>query len=477
MPHKSFRCALTLSIIAIVSSSLNASPMLNPQDPMPIHTAYGTDKFFKNNDKTHFTLHVSPYFQHTSTANNGDLTLTAKGSKVPAGNIDGQWNMAAIFFNKPTTTGQTNLTNYNMAMQTLQSGPVTSAVGKNLTDSALFDLAQNPLDAVAVYKRVDVTYEKLGIRGQMSFDIGYGLGVAVKGGFANYKQIPVFTTDTILQTALGSAKTPTDATATTPAAPTLSPDAAKAIQTKVMSTTARNAIAKELGLDLSGQRDTDVEDVHVNAYWNFPFKIKEQDQHVMSVVPYLSVGCWLPLGKDRNTNKPFSISVGNDGFTGITADGSIALDFPGMFQLSGGGGISFYMPKNYASYRIPTNVAQVGLIPWTTPISRDPGPIWYANISLKAENFSPGFSGFFDFTYTEHLKDKITIKDPNSQRAALFLPAVAEERSGWKAQQATAGFIYNITNNMALAVAVQGTIGGNRTYRPTTVLGSLIALF
>lgn len=496
---KAVKYPLALSIAYCFISSLHATPMLSQQDPMPIHSVYGTDKFFKGTNKTHFTLHVSPYFQHTSAASNGDNTFTAKGSKVPAGNMNGRWNMAALYFNPPAIPAGA-FANYRQGLGTLQNPTITAAptagaaatgaagtgltggVGQNLIiNPNLFDPSPSSIDAVFTYQSVAITYEKIGMRGQMSYDIGYGLGMAVKGGFADYKQTPVFTTDPQLQTNLNPAAagaTPAaSGAATTAATPTFGQPAATLIQTNLMSNAARNGIAKDLGIDLSGQRNTDVEDAHVNIYWNFPFKIHEQEQHVMSIVPYLAVGCWLPLGQDRNLNQPFSISVGNDGYTGITADGSIALDFPNMFQLSGGGGISFFMARNYTSYRIPTHALQVGMIPWTTPISREPGPIWYANVSLKTENFSPGFSGFFDFTYTEHLKDSITIKEPNATRAAFFLPAIAQDRSAWKIQQVTGGFIYNITSNVAISVAAQGTISGSRVYRPTTVLGSLIALF
>ena len=127
--------------------------------------------------------------------------------------------------------------------------------------------------------------------------------------------------------------------------------------------------------------------------------------------------------------------------------------------------------------RVPTSKYQVGLIPWTTTISQKPGTIWYANISFKADDFIKQFSFYFDYIFTEHLKDEITIKSTNANQKTYFKPAVLEERSSWKAQQLNAGLKYDITKNCFIGVAVQGYISGEKTYRTTTFLGSLGLVF
>jgi hypothetical protein len=450
-----------------------ATPMLSQQDPAIIHTIYGTDKFYTYRKKGQLSLHISPYFQHTSNASRGNREEGVK--KVPIGNMLGRWNMLGIFFNTnlPTTWSHTN---FDQAMVTLQSSLVNDeeGAGKDLTDKSLFNL-NNRYDKIGTYKEVDVKYEKIGLRGQISFDFAFGLGFAVKGGVADYKQIPRFRLNDFLKRGkkeeegegAGGEDTEEDFTDTW----------MKPVFDYLMSSNARNAIAKELELDLTEQRKTDIEDIHVSVYWSLPIKKEENGEHILSIVPYFSVGGWLPIGQKKDQNKPFSLSVGNDGFAALTTEGAISFDFPEAFQLGFGVGGSFFTTRDLRNYRVPTSEHQVGIIPWKTSISKRPGPMWYANISLKAENFSPGFSGYFDYVFTEHTKDSIIIKEPDINRKKKFLPEKLERESTWKHQAINAGIKYNITSNLAMGLAVQGTVSSRRAYRSTTILGSLLFAF
>jgi hypothetical protein len=471
---KSITALFFLSFMVLSDKNIcYSTPMLSQQDPAIIHTIYGTDKFYTHRKRGQLSLHISPYFQHTSNASRGNREEGVK--KVPVGNMLGRWNMLGIFFNQnpPTTWSHVN---FDQAMASLQNPSVVDddGAGKDLTNESFFNL-NNKYDKIGTYKEVDVKYEKIGLRGQISFDCAFGLGLAVKGGVADYKQIPRFRLNDFLNR--GKKEENGEDSGGEDTEGNFSESWMAQVFDNLMSSNARNAIAKELELDLTEQRKTDIEDIHVSVYWSLPIKKEENGEHILSIVPYFSVGGWLPIGQKKDQNKPFSLSVGNDGFAALTTEGAISFDFPKAFQLSFGVGGSFFTTRDLRNYRVPTSEHQVGIIPWKTSISKRPGPMWYANISLKAENFSPGFSAYFDYVFTEHTKDSIIIKEPDINRRKKFLPEKLERESTWKQQAINVGIKYNVISNLAMGFAVQGTVSSRRAYRSTTILGSVLFAF
>jgi len=440
----------------------HATPLYNIQDPAIIHTIYGTDKYYtvEKQKRSRLQMHISPYFQHTAKASK------AGSGKIDAGDIYGKWNMFAIFFGNAKPSGQT-VTKFEAAKSAISS----LSSGSDYVDEAKFDPNKHTIGA---FDNVGIRYEKKGIRGQFSFDFGFGLGLVLKAGIADYKLIPNFALSNDFKQKAGlpyldeEGKTQTGT----------GEDPEKTVYSALLSPYARNNIARELGLDLTEQHATELEDLHASLRWNIPFKIKDKKEDlVCTLIPHLTIGAWLPVGVEKDTNKPFSISTGNNGFTSFTLEGAVTLDFPGMLQISGGAGMAIFNSRELNDQRVPTSDYQVGFIPWKTSISLDPGTLWYANVSFKAENFSPDFSFYLDYIYTHHAKDTITIKETNATRKALFKPQMLEEQSLWKAQQMNAGLKYDLTAHCSLGFAVQGYIGGERTFRTTTMLGSLIIVF
>ncbi len=439
------------ALIVLLPHSLFSTPMNNVQDQAPIHTVYGSDKYFTKRKKSELGFHISPFFQHTASA-----SQSCKG-KVPAGNIHGQWNMFGLFFNKtqarPSGKRTPKLDDAEIAVRGLQTS--TSFNNEDMTKETTFNPDGEP-EQFGQYQRTEVEYEKAGVRAQLSFDFAFGVGAAVKAGVANYQQTPKFFNDT---------KPSNDTTAQT------------TLNDSLMSDNARDMLAQELELDLSPQDKTGLEDLHLSVYWHVPIDFKEKDSTVVTFVPYFAVGVWVPLAEEIDQNKPFSASLGNDGFTGFTVEGSLGFDFPKSIQINLGGGAVVYSSRELTNQRVPVSEFQVGMIPWKTNIDRKPGTLWYVNASFKAEEFINGFSFYFDYIYSEHEEDEITVKDPNSRRKAVFQPKVLEQRSAWKAQYYNTSLTYKWTDNCLFGAAVQGYINGDKTYRPTTFLGSIVLKF
>jgi hypothetical protein len=443
-----------------------ATPLYNPQDSAIIHTVMGADKFYSPEKKSILQLHLSPYFQHTASSSSGEESKF--GRKTSIGNMLGRWNMLGAFLGtggKPRSGKFSKWSDAKSAIESLDG----------------FSDLENNYDPVKKqkysYSNVSVKYEKMGFRSQLSFDFGFGLGFVVKGGVGDYKQIPRFEYATDFKTEAGL---PVESDGEETSAAGSNPG--KTIYEKLLSKNARNEIAKELELSLYEARATDFEDLHIEVYWNVPINFKEKGSDACTLIPHLSVGAWLPLGREKDYNKAFSVATGNDGFAGLTLEGSLNMDFPGMLQIGFGGGGAFFTTREIKNYRVPTSEYQVGIYPWKTTVSKHPGPVWYVNMSMKAENIMskkniPNFSFYFDYVFTDHQQDSIQVREPIVSRKKSFKPEKLERESHWKSQYVNAGLTYGLTSNFYLGLAVQGYIAGVRTYRTTTTIGSVIFKF
>jgi len=477
-----------------------STPLNNVFDTQPIFTVMGTDKYYKEKDKGEIRFYITPMYQQTSTVRNAD------GIKVKAGDRLGAWNMFGFFFGRDAASKTFNgdAANYpHLYPQTQPSGhvpPDPRATVADITGQAVSadsryriganaTLEQNfkPEKLPFAYVNVPLNYEKVGLRSQMNFDFGFGLGIAVKGGVVDVKQkFTNFIEEEQFHTDHGYVLRATT-----------NPDA-QALYTDLYSPVQRDAIAKDVDLYFTTYRKTAAEDLHLQIYWHFPIDLYDNDGDVAAtVVPYLGFGAWMPSGAKSDPNQPFSVPTGNDGFYGFTFDASIGFDFPVLpktnqtLQLCIGGGFLLFNSKDQTNVRMyaagstglpntSTNTDyQIGIIPWKTNINRRPGLTWYFNTSLKSEEFLGGLSIYLDYIYTQHLKDSITLQEPNATRKAAFNNGLERYKrdTSWKNQQVGAGMDYKIADNLKLGGAVQAHISGVRVYRATTLLGGITFTF
>lgn len=507
--------ASLLVLLTTLNSDLFGVPQLNITDPNPIYTIYGTDKYFTRRKGAELSLHITPFFQHTSTASKKEddptgafyvpLTINAatppRKNKVPIGNIYGSWNMFALFFNdaRPSSGTFTDLDNARTVISGLAN--VTGGLGSDFTQEINFNPDCGGCEIIGYYKSVEVEYQKTGLRGKVGLDFGFGLGMDIRGGFGSYSQIPrfiitdqltnVLKTPTTSGTALdpiyagnegttGAQNTPT-VTGTPPdliTAPcALIQSNAQKVCMALMSDQARARIARDLGLSLHRVNVIGLEDTHVNFHWNIPFDCKKKNETIVTIAPHVGVGAWLPTGLEADPNRAFSLSTGNDGFAALTVESAINFDFIDMLQFSIGGGGVFYGSRTLCGQRVPTSVYQVGIIPWKADIIRRPGSIWYIDLAFKAENFIPDLSFYLEWQYAEHQHDKICVINQPNTGCSSFLPEVLEARSKWKIQNVTASLKYNFTEHCAIGLGLEGVIQSERTYRSTTLFGSIIITF
>jgi len=490
------------------------------------HSFLGTDKYYTKKDSFSFNIALSPFYQHSSGARDEN------GLKVHEGDMYGKWNMLGLFFGHKYTGGGTanpdltvrnaspadrpfTLANYNDGVaapntvygvlprhndplvaggtdSTRTRYPMLSAAWRvldgilggtaaaaNVVDHEAPVLADNPAEGIAAgnidknytlesnfdpddnntgYLSVPMdTCEKYGMRGQICFEFSCGLGMKCKGGFVEYRLTGTFRTHSPLG----------DATSTDPLT-----KAQGLIDKYLMNP--HEQVLNELGIYTHEQKKTVFEDTYIELFWNLPWEIEDASfNHVATVSPYLAVGVWIPSGKKKDQDQMFSVPSGADGFWGLSAVGSINLDFPGLIQLSFGGGATFYESRTISGYRVPSSQYQSVIYPWKARIKKRPGTVWYLNASLKTEEFIEQFSFFFDYVYSEHKRDSITLKETVTTRNAYFFPEKLREDSKWRTNVIHAGLNYRVSSGLDLGFSFQAHLSGARVYKTTTMMGTL----
>jgi len=179
MPCKKILIFLVMLFFYIYFSDCLATPQFNQQDPYVIHTVKCSDKFYIKRDKLRFDFGLSPFYQQTHYARNGN------GAKVPLSEMNGKWNMLAPFFGisdmTPEAFNSTNYPHLKNSYDKLQSPPMD----KQYTNISNYD--PNSMSNAVSFNSIKCDYEKLGIRGKFGFDLGCGIGLNIKGGLVDCK--------------------------------------------------------------------------------------------------------------------------------------------------------------------------------------------------------------------------------------------------------------------------------------------------
>jgi len=462
-PLKHFQKLLQIILCVIVTIPIFnrcfATPQLNQQDPCVIYSTKCTDKFYEKRDKMQFKFGLAPFYQQTHYARNGH------GKKVPLAEMNGKWNMLAPFFDiskmTPEAFTSTRYPHLYNSQQNLTINGTDYSLESNYDPEALFPTppegetsSMSSMKSLVSFNARKCDYEKMGLRGKIGFELGCGFGINVKTGVVDYKY-----TGTL------NAKQQSDQTF----------QPAYGFYKALLSDPASTGIFDDLPIDVKEVRTTTFEDTHVELYFQAPFDFKDAGETVVIFAPYFSIGGWLPTGEQKDYKKFYSLPTGNNGHYCLTIEGSLNFDFPGTIQLSVGGGAVVSDTHEYTVFRFPTNIYQEGFYPWTTKVEERPGTVWYFNSSFKAENFIYDLSFYFDYVYTYHEKDDVSIKEPSSGVNSTSRKDAFElqksnylDQTIWRDQQFNAGLSYRIASQLALGCAIQAHISGTRVFKATT---------
>ena len=475
-PFKHFQKLLqvTLCVIVIILGfdQCFATPQLSQQDPCVIYSTKCSDKFYEKRDKMQFKLGLAPFYQQTHYARNGD------GHKVPLDEMNGRWNMLAPFFDvakmTPDAFNKANYPHLYTSKQNLIINGTDYSLMTNYDPNAIVGTStgEPPVDyllkQMVSFYSTRCNYEKFGLRGKIGFELGCGFGINVKSGIVDldYKSTGSHALfDSTYQKNSNNV-------------------VANGLYNALLSGPASAGIFNDLPLDIKEDHKTTFEDTHVEVYFQVPFDFKDAGETVVTFAPYFSIGGWLPTGEEKDHGKFYSLPSGNNGHYCLTAEGSLNFDFPGTVQLSVGGGALVADSHEYSVFSLPTNIYQEGFYPWTTKVEVDPGTTWYFNASFKAENFMYDLSFYFDYVYTYHEMDDITIKEDSSSVNSISRKTAFEDMKSeylnktiWKDQRFNAGLSYKIVSQLSLGCALQAHISGARVFKATTEMAYIDLTF
>lgn len=449
-------------------------------DPGMIHEAYGVNRFpkpEKNEDEEwSFNMHVSPFYQHASGARG------PCGGKVSLGDRLGYWKMFPILWGVENgTPKEFNDDNYPN-LKPLVDYAADLGDGTAITE----DSYEGPQDTDGDWS-VAIDYEKLGSRFELDISMPSGFGLTIKGGVVDYRMCPTFTDKTRGESKKGAVGEFLDV---------------------LMSPTVRDGMLEhDLCLCLDQYETTAFEDTFAQLYWSNRFACKNnKDELIVNIAPYVGAGVWIPTGKKQDLNKAFSIPTGHDGFWGVNFEGAVNFEFPETITICVGGCLTVFETKRQVR-RVPTHCLQQGVYPFKTYVKRRFGTGWNVNASMYAHNIFEHLNVYFEYLYSKHERDTITLCDCCdctgicddgcsgciggcgngccgsgcgiicNPTCETFFPSKLEEDSLWKSQMMHLGFEYIASPCVKFGVAGQTHVSGARVFKTHTIMATASFVF
>lgn len=505
-------CALTWNAHGIVTT-------LSKADPVPVYTTdspfalLGTRhyEFLKKreeiDEQRHLSIELLPFYQR-ATRGNGPC-----GASTQLGDISGTWNLLAVLpYNKPTEPQEPlNLTSTNRDLPCGCTFPCVLIDTREdmLTDiNSLFSQGATPeqLKSVSGLLQTQQTnqalagafgcfsapmnYRKRGLRFNVEFYLGKGIGGTLQTGFVDAFQCTTGLID-LTNTVSGTQFNPF---------PTAGHDIS-------VSGTAWTAVTNIVSVDLMSQVDNILKSIHQSLcpyqvrsmedlfgelFWRYPVRVNDDlttlEYPKFLFVPYFAVGGTYALSKIKNQQQLTSVMLGNNGHSALRVRGGFSLDFYDTIQVNFESGGTFFKSRMYSNVPVPTNMYQYPIYPFNTDMRVAPGPNWHVVIGMYAHHFLDNWSCDFDYIYVNHGKDHINIASPNYAAPAPDAatkacrtdkhPFTAEPlicRSEWMMQVLNATLGYDISPNFYLGAMMQIPVARKNAYRSATFALSLCA--
>ncbi|GAF82502.1 unnamed protein product, partial [marine sediment metagenome] len=229
-------------------------------------------------------------------------------------------------------------------------------------------------------------------------------------------------------------------------------------------------IAREMCLDLCCFNKCYVEDTHINFFWRHALDItptnREECENHFLLIPFLVARFTAATGKIKCPWQKFGLSFGNNGHNAVGIKGGINIDFAETVEIGGEVGVTHFFPKSFCDYRVPNDMFQSGIYPFSTNVRVEPGLNCHISLKLAAYHFLGCLSTYFQYVAIIHNKDKICLCNPDP----AFRPCLLECISDWKTQIANIGFNYDISPNISLGFLWQAPLSQRRAYRSSTVM-------
>jgi hypothetical protein len=455
------KLSLSILLATLYYCTAEALSSNSKHDPYPIFTTLDPHSFLLTQEKFELkdlptekdkydrcSISASPFGQN---ACGGYSNACLSTTFTNLGDLEGRWGMIGLLFGEVPTGAK------------LPPSLVTA-------QEELFPQAEPPLgdenscaidgNRLTGFFTIPLEYRKRGIRFEFSGQFSHNFGIKIQTGFADMCQTPTF-------------KNLTPTPATTCCATTDANITTTSVNTYLMCKL--HTIAREIGLDISPFHEVSFEDLRAYLYWRKAYLMNEDREgwEKFLFIPFLMFGGSISVEKERDFNKAFSLSFGNNNHHSIAGVAGLNIDFVETIEIGAEFGLTHFFAQDFCNFRVPNSVYQSGIYPFTTNITRKPGLNWHFGAKLSAYRFMGNLSFYAQYINVTHEKDCIQVK----KCSAAFKPELLEQRSCWKAHRANFGFNYDISPYISLGMLWQIPLAQQNTYNSSTLLFSINACY
>lgn len=496
-------------LIALMHDAIHAWPSNTRNDPFPMYTTLDPQYFLYEREKQlmfgmpdekgtpeYFMLSLSPFGQNANSAktiaatyctdpklntcaadcNNifcsnscTPVTAPACTNSVEIGDIDGRWNLLALFAGKlPAELASLSQDELAARIPLWYRAFKTLFENKNpgdVTEQDVLLQGQNYCDPRFGFVSAPLKYRKRGIRWNLEAQLCGDWGFQFQGGIVEISQvlnrclINLTTADSATScSGITFDKSKLDCVVFDPLVPLL----------------------RQLGLDICNFTKWGVEDLYLSLYWRHAYVLnynRDLSWPRALAIPFFRIGFGAPSGRAKEQDKFFSVPFGNNnGSTSINLNGGINFDFSETVEIGGEAGWSHFFSRTIDNFRAPTNILQSSIFPFATRVEVNPGDSAYVGFKLSAYHFLDRLSFYSQWVYVHHNKDNRHFKDPVDP-AFIDIddnnPNYKCPNTAWRMQLFNVSFTYDISPNWAIGFLWQQPLHCRNTYVSTTALFTL----
>ncbi len=242
----------------------------------------------------------------------------------------------------------------------------------------------------------------------------------------------------------------------------------------------KNIITEYLGLNINSFDKVGLEDARLMLFWRQVFVINEEDEFYPRLVfiPWAEAGVAVPMSKQRNLAKPFSLPIGNNDHLSAGLVAGFTLGYLDTIDLNFAAGFTKFFEREVCNYGMPTNPKESGLFPYSADVKLKPGTTWQFNASMNAYHFLDNLSFWAEYVIVSHRHDEIKVCRSHIPSTSIyysqgFLVELAEDYTKWEAQFLNMSFNYDLSPFLSIGIMWQAPVKQRNTYIVGTVLGSL----
>lgn len=348
---------------------------------------------------------------------------------------------------------------------------------------------------------VPFTYERMGARVELNFEVTPFFGLYTRTGFSQIKNttpgpknlsadpkatIPIGTTPTYiaslyngLYTSIGTAMN-TDYTGNSSSVYVgWDPDAVLLFDNNV-NNNLTDLFSATSGIDYHIENFTwqGVEDVEAGIFLRHAFLIhpRASKRHLFEniiLTPYVTCAATLATADQKDYRQALSFSAGNNGHNSLGGEAGLTVDFNSTIEVGAKIGFTHFFAHDFYNRPCPTHEQQRVIYPFKADLHVEPGYNWHMGLSMSAYHFLETVSFYASYDRIEHTKDTTTLIKANQ----AFKPQMLDELSPWSSQMVTIALDFELHDQIHFAVAWQGPIKQEMAYASHTFMGTLGFLF